>query len=49
MSLLLIFLMNASKTVTLKYSNDALRRLIGPVGALRRKIEDETGAVNSLR
>ncbi|XP_016498172.1 polyribonucleotide nucleotidyltransferase 2, mitochondrial [Nicotiana tabacum] len=32
------------RLVTLKYSNDALRRLIGPVGALKRKIEEETGA-----
>ncbi|XP_060192274.1 polyribonucleotide nucleotidyltransferase 2, mitochondrial [Lycium barbarum] len=32
------------RLVTLKYSNEALRRLIGPVGALRRKIEDESGA-----
>uniref|UniRef100_M1A8G6 polyribonucleotide nucleotidyltransferase n=1 Tax=Solanum tuberosum TaxID=4113 RepID=M1A8G6_SOLTU len=32
------------RLVTSKYSNDALRRLIGPVGALKRKIEDETGA-----
>lgn len=29
--------------VTLNYSNEALRRLIGPLGALRRKIEEETG------
>jgi polyribonucleotide nucleotidyltransferase len=28
---------------TLKFSNDALRRLIGPLGALKRKIEEETG------
>lgn len=27
----------------MKYSNDALRRLLGPMGALKRKIEDETG------
>ncbi|KAH0658282.1 hypothetical protein KY289_027030 [Solanum tuberosum] len=32
------------RLVTSKYSNDALRRLIGPVGALKRKIESETGA-----
>ncbi|KAF3672924.1 Polyribonucleotide nucleotidyltransferase 2, mitochondrial [Capsicum annuum] len=32
------------RLVTLKYSNDALRRLIGPLGALKRKIEQETGA-----
>lgn len=30
-------------SATLKYSNDALRRLLGPLGALKRKIEDETG------
>lgn len=29
--------------VNLKYSNDAIRRLIGPLGALKRKIEEETG------
>lgn len=28
---------------TLKYNNDAIRRLIGPLGALKRKIEEETG------
>lgn len=28
---------------TLKYTNDALRSLIGPMGALKRKIEEETG------
>lgn len=31
--------------VTLKYSNDAIRRLIGPLGALKRKIEGETGMI----
>lgn len=31
---------------TLKYSNDALRRLIGPMGALKRKMEEETGQFN---
>ncbi|KAJ8546348.1 hypothetical protein K7X08_018931 [Anisodus acutangulus] len=36
------------RLVTLKYSNDTLRRLIGPVGALKRKIEDETGARMSV-
>lgn len=30
---------------TLKYSNDALRRLLGPLGALKRKIEEETGLI----
>lgn len=29
--------------VTLKYSNDVIRRLIGPLGSLKRKIEEETG------
>ncbi|RVX08662.1 Polyribonucleotide nucleotidyltransferase 2, mitochondrial [Vitis vinifera] len=29
---------------TLKFSNDSLRRLLGPMGALKRKIEEETGA-----
>ncbi|KAH0750802.1 hypothetical protein KY290_030034, partial [Solanum tuberosum] len=32
------------RLVASKYSNDALRRLIGPVSAMKRKIEDETGA-----
>lgn len=31
--------------VTLKYSNDTLRRLIGPLGSLKRKIEEETGLI----
>lgn len=31
---------------TLKYNNDALRRLIGPMGALKRKMEEETGQLN---
>lgn len=31
--------------VTLKYSNDAIRRLIGPLGSLKRKIEEETGMI----
>ncbi|KAI5341196.1 PREDICTED: polyribonucleotide nucleotidyltransferase [Prunus dulcis] len=35
---------NSPRLATLKYSNDALRRLLGPLGALKRKIEDETGA-----
>ncbi|KAH7851694.1 hypothetical protein Vadar_015417 [Vaccinium darrowii] len=35
---------NSPRIVTLKYSNDDLRRLIGPLGALKRKIEEETGA-----
>lgn len=33
---------------TLKYGNDSLRRLVGPLGALKRKIEEETGLVESL-
>lgn len=33
----------ATNAVTLKYNNDAIRRLIGPLGALKRKIEEETG------
>ncbi|KAK7316457.1 hypothetical protein VNO77_35505 [Canavalia gladiata] len=36
------------RLATLKYSNDALRRLIGPMGALKKKIEDETGARMSV-
>ncbi|KAJ9564256.1 hypothetical protein OSB04_000222 [Centaurea solstitialis] len=35
---------NSPRLVTLKYSNDDLRRLIGPLGALKMKIEEETGA-----
>ncbi|KAL5793213.1 hypothetical protein ACOSP7_001807 [Xanthoceras sorbifolium] len=35
---------NSPRLATLKYSNDTLRRLIGPLGALKRKIEEETGA-----
>ncbi|KAI3474906.1 hypothetical protein Pfo_030217 [Paulownia fortunei] len=34
---------NSPRILTLKYSNDAIRRLIGPLGALKRKIEEETG------
>ncbi|KAL8200746.1 hypothetical protein R6Q57_012085 [Mikania cordata] len=41
---LIIFLL----AVTLKYSNDDLRRLIGPLGALKIKIEEETGARMSV-
>nr|GLL26654.1 polyribonucleotide nucleotidyltransferase 2, mitochondrial [Ipomoea trifida] len=36
------------RLATLKYSNGALRRLIGPLGALKRKIEEETGARMSV-
>ncbi|KAK9691579.1 hypothetical protein RND81_09G205700 [Saponaria officinalis] len=35
---------NSPRLATLKYSNDSIRRLIGPLGALKRKIEEETGA-----
>ncbi|PON52470.1 Polyribonucleotide nucleotidyltransferase [Parasponia andersonii] len=34
---------NSPQLATLKYSNDSLRRLVGPLGALKRKIEEETG------
>ncbi|KAK4477375.1 hypothetical protein RD792_016596 [Penstemon davidsonii] len=34
---------NSPRIMTLKYGNDAIRRLIGPLGALKRKIEEETG------
>ncbi|ESQ41423.1 hypothetical protein EUTSA_v10012572mg [Eutrema salsugineum] len=36
------------RLATLKYTNDALRSLIGPMGALKRKIEEETGARLSI-
>ncbi|XP_061359613.1 polyribonucleotide nucleotidyltransferase 2, mitochondrial [Gastrolobium bilobum] len=36
------------RLATLKYSNDALRRLIGPMGALKKKMEEETGARMSV-
>ncbi|KAL0554851.1 hypothetical protein IC582_008779 [Cucumis melo] len=39
---------NCPRLVTLKYTNDALRRLIGPLGILKRKIEAETGARISI-
>ncbi|KAG4128575.1 hypothetical protein ERO13_D09G027600v2 [Gossypium hirsutum] len=35
---------NSPRLVTLKFSNDAIRRFIGPLGALKRKVEEETGA-----
>lgn len=35
---------NSPRLATLKYSNDSIRRLVGPLGALKRKIETETGA-----
>ncbi|KAL8532702.1 hypothetical protein ACS0TY_009060 [Phlomoides rotata] len=34
---------NSPRILNLKYHNDAIRRLIGPLGALKRKIEEETG------
>ncbi|KAG6398216.1 hypothetical protein SASPL_139671 [Salvia splendens] len=34
---------NSPRILNLKYSNEAIRRLIGPLGALKRKIEEETG------
>ncbi|KAL6520229.1 Polyribonucleotide nucleotidyltransferase 2, mitochondrial [Orobanche minor] len=34
---------NSPRILTLKHSNDAIRRLIGPLGALKMKIEEETG------
>ncbi|BAU00983.1 hypothetical protein VIGAN_11013000 [Vigna angularis var. angularis] len=36
------------RLATLKYNNDAIRRLIGPMGALKKKIEEETGARMSV-
>ncbi|XP_074312378.1 polyribonucleotide nucleotidyltransferase 2, mitochondrial [Silene latifolia] len=35
---------NAPRLATLKYNNDSIRTLVGPLGALKRKIEEETGA-----
>ncbi|OVA19859.1 Exoribonuclease [Macleaya cordata] len=35
---------NSPQLANLKFSNDSLRRLVGPQGALKRKIEEETGA-----
>ncbi|KAJ0243511.1 Polyribonucleotide nucleotidyltransferase 2 [Hirschfeldia incana] len=35
---------NSLRLATLKYTNDALRSLSGPMGVLKRKIEEETGA-----
>ncbi|KAL6551473.1 Polyribonucleotide nucleotidyltransferase 2, mitochondrial [Orobanche gracilis] len=34
---------NSPRILTLKHSNDAIRRLIGPLGALKMKIEEKTG------
>ncbi|CAK7328087.1 unnamed protein product [Dovyalis caffra] len=39
---------NPPRLATLKFSNDTLRRLIGPLGVLKRKIEEETGARMSV-
>ncbi|XP_043722685.1 polyribonucleotide nucleotidyltransferase 2, mitochondrial-like [Telopea speciosissima] len=35
---------NSPRLATLKFSNDSLRRLMGPQGVQKRKIEQETGA-----
>ncbi|KAF8010963.1 hypothetical protein BT93_J1559 [Corymbia citriodora subsp. variegata] len=35
---------NTPQLANLKFSNEALRRLIGPLGVLKRRIEEETGA-----
>ncbi|KAI4348184.1 hypothetical protein L6164_008938 [Bauhinia variegata] len=35
---------NSPRLATLKYSNDDIRRLIGPLGAVKRKMEETTGA-----
>ncbi|XP_057992147.1 polyribonucleotide nucleotidyltransferase 2, mitochondrial isoform X2 [Hevea brasiliensis] len=35
---------NRPRIATLKFSNDVLRQLIGPLGAVKTKIEEETGA-----
>lgn len=37
-----------SFAVTMKFSNDSLRTLIGPLGALKRKIEEQTGMFRCL-
>ncbi|KAJ7974604.1 Polyribonucleotide nucleotidyltransferase [Quillaja saponaria] len=34
---------NSPRLATLKYKNDDIRRLIGPLGVLKSKIEEETG------
>ncbi|EEF37688.1 polyribonucleotide nucleotidyltransferase 2, mitochondrial [Ricinus communis] len=36
------------RLATFKFSNDTLRQLIGPLGVLKRKIEEETGARLSI-
>ncbi|EOY02463.1 Polyribonucleotide nucleotidyltransferase, putative isoform 1 [Theobroma cacao] len=35
---------NSPRLVTLKFTNDAIRKFIGPLGSVKRKIEEETGA-----
>ncbi|EOA22483.1 hypothetical protein CARUB_v10003135mg [Capsella rubella] len=39
---------SSPRLATFKYSNDSLRSLIGPMGVLKRKIEEETGARLSI-
>ncbi|CAH2072752.1 unnamed protein product [Thlaspi arvense] len=39
---------DSTQIETLRYSNDALRSLIGPLGVIKRKIEEETGARLSI-
>ncbi|CAA0828526.1 Polyribonucleotide nucleotidyltransferase 2-mitochondrial [Striga hermonthica] len=39
---------NSPRIMTLRYNNEAIRRLIGPLGALKRKIEEETGGRMSV-
>uniref|UniRef100_A0A803MP82 polyribonucleotide nucleotidyltransferase n=1 Tax=Chenopodium quinoa TaxID=63459 RepID=A0A803MP82_CHEQI len=34
---------NSPRLATLKYHNDSIRRLVGPLGALKKRIEEETG------
>ncbi|XP_073280527.1 polyribonucleotide nucleotidyltransferase 2, mitochondrial-like [Primulina huaijiensis] len=36
---------SSPQILTLEYSNDVIRRLIGPLGTLKRKIEEETGVI----
>lgn len=39
---------NSPRLATMKFSNETLRHLIGPLGVLKRKIEEETGARMSV-
>ncbi|KAG8637820.1 hypothetical protein MANES_15G166700v8 [Manihot esculenta] len=39
---------NRPRIATMKFSNDVLRQLIGPLGAVKRKVEEETGARLSI-